>query len=297
MQTESPTARTTVSLVTYRHRPETLLSLFETLQHDRAILTWVLVDNSAADDPVDSAQLRLAVERHEGIYVASPGNIGFGAAHNLALRELAHTASEFHLILNPDIAFTPDVLPTLAQTLDRQHDTGLVMPRIFYPDGATQHLCKLLPTPLDFLLRRFTPRPLQRLLRERMERYELRVMDPTQPAEIPFLSGCFMFTRRAVLEAVQGFDERYFLYMEDVDLCRRMATRSKLLYWPFVAVVHVHERGSHKHLKLTLIHLRSAIVYFNRWGWFVDDARTRVNRAALAQWPRCEYSDTQTLST
>jgi hypothetical protein len=169
------------------------------------------------------------------------------------------------------------------RVMDARRTVGLIMPKVIYPDGATQHLCKLLPTPLDVVLRRFAPGALQRLTRERMERYELRAMDTDQPAEVPFLSGCFMFTRRSVLNLLGGFDERYFLYMEDIDLCRRFSAVSRLLYWPSVSVTHEHQRGSHKSMKLMFRHVRAAIVYFNKWGWLFDPIRKQTNRDAIAR--------------
>ena len=95
-----------------------------------------------------------------------------------------------------------------------------------------------------------------------------------------------MFARRSVLDAVGGFDERFFLYMEDVDLCRRMLAVSRLLYWPDVTVEHVHQMGSYRNRKLLLLHVRSAIQYFNKWGWIWDRSRTQINRATLASIPR-----------
>jgi hypothetical protein len=275
--------RTTASLVCYKTSLTELEPLLRSLREDPSIAAWLVVDNAAAEDPAQAERLRELTHHYGGMCVAPVRNIGFGAGHNMALEALRNVPSDFHLMLNPDIVFGRDVLPALTAVMDAQPRVGLIMPRVYYPDGTTQYLCKLLPTPLDFLLRRFAPGPLQRLTRKRMDRYELRAMDCAQPARIPFLSGCFMFTRRSVLESVGGFDDRYFLYLEDVDLCRRLSAIAELLYWPAVSIAHTHERGSHKHLKLMLTHIRSAVLYFNKWGWVFDAARKRINRAALSQ--------------
>jgi len=186
------------------------------------------------------------------------------------------------LILNPDIAFDANALGSLVAVMDSRPDVGLVMPKILYPDGSNQYLCKLLPAPIDLLLRRFLPGRWKHLAEKRTASYELRNLDYDAPAYVPTLSGCFMFVRRSVLNAVGGFDERFFLYMEDVDLCRRMLDVSRLLYWPGVAVEHVHQMGSYRNRKLLLLHIRSAIRYFNKWGWLRDSARTQINRATSA---------------
>lgn len=265
----------TVSIVLHRTEIEDIAQLLRCLQQDKHVLRWVVVDNGSSDE------IREAVQTMGGIYVRPGTNLGFGIGHNLALAQLAGVDAPYHLILNPDIAFDADALGRLADVMDSHPDVGLVMPKVLYPDGSNQYLCKLLPAPIDLVLRRFLPGPLKRLARKRIASYELRTLDYDAPAYVPSLSGCFMFARRSVLDAVGGFDERFFLYMEDVDLCRRMLAVSRLLYWPGVTVEHVHQMGSYRNRKLLFLHIRSAIKYFNKWGWFTDATRTQINRATL----------------
>lgn len=275
--------RISVSLVCYKDSIDELVALFASLHENELVFVWVVVDNAATEYPLRGEELRMRVEQFGGRYIAAPGNIGFGAAHNLALRSMEDVFSEYHLIVNPDILFDRTVLTELVRVLDARPQVGWVMPKVLYPDGSQQYLCKLLPTPLDFVVRRFLPGRLQTPLKGYMNRYELRGLENSESTSIPFLSGCFVMTRRAVLQGVGGFDERYFLYMEDVDLCRRMAAHCQLLYWPHVAVRHGFHRGSHRSLKLTLTHLHSSFLYFNQWGWIFDRERRRANRAALTQ--------------
>jgi len=266
----------TVSIVCYGDKIEDIAPLLKCLQQDKHILRWVMVDNGSSDE------IRDAVQTMGGQYVRAGRNLGFGRGHNLALKQLAGVNAPYHLIVNPDIVFDVDALGRLADVMDSHPDVGLVMPKVLYPDGSNQYLCKLLPAPIDLVLRRFLPGSWKHLARKRIASYELRSRDYDAPAYVPSLSGCFMFARRSALEAVGGFDERFFLYMEDVDLCRRMLAVSTLLYWPRVTVEHVHRMGSYRNRKLLLLHIRSAIQYFNKWGWIWDDTRTKINRAALA---------------
>jgi hypothetical protein len=266
----------TASVVIYANVLWDIHQLLKSLQDTRDIVRWVVVDNGSSDE------IRDAVQKMGGIYVRSGKNLGFGGGHNLALKQLDGVDAPYHLILNPDIVFDVDALDRLADVMDSRPDVGLVMPRVLYPDGSNQYLCKLLPAPIDLVLRRFLPGPWKRLARKRIALYELRSLDYDAPAYVPSLSGCFMFARRSVLEVVGGFDERFFLYMEDVDLCRRMLAVSSLLYWPGVTVEHVHQMGSYRSRKLLFLHMRSAIQYFNKWGWIRDSARKRINRATLA---------------
>ena len=234
--------------------------------------------------------LREMVESHGGRYLAVPENPGFGAGHNLALRALAADSTDFHVMLNPDILMEDHVFSRLAKVMEERPAVGLIMPRVVYPDGSTQFLCRLSPAPLDFALRRFAPPWAKKLFQRRLHRYELRGLEDIACDTVPFLSGCFMFVRRSALEAVGGFDDRYFLYMEDVDLCRRLARNCKLLYWPHVTVIHGCYRGAHREKRLLFAFLRSAVRYFNRWGWIFDAERRAVNRSALACLPTAQQS-------
>ena len=101
--------------------------------------------------------LRL-LERISGrIRYIHSANIGYGGAHNIAMREAVEPGADYHVIVNPDIWFGEGVIEILAAYMDRHPDAGLVAPKTVYPDGETQYLCKLLPTPFDLILRRFLP--------------------------------------------------------------------------------------------------------------------------------------------
>jgi GT2 family glycosyltransferase len=266
----------TASIVIYHNSLSRIQGLLGLLQQETCIEHWVVVDNGGSDEIRDAAQ------GMGGNYVRPGKNLGFGGGHNLALKQLAGVDAPYHLILNPDIVFDVDALGRLADVMDSHPDVGLVMPKVLYPDGSHQYLCKLLPAPIDLVFRRFLPGPWKGLGRKRTTLYELRFLDSDTPAYVPSLSGCFMFARRSVLEAVGGFDERFFLYMEDVDLCRRMLGISRLLYWPDVTVEHVHQMGSYRSRKLLFLHMRSAVQYFNKWGWIRDSTRKQINRDTLA---------------
>jgi GT2 family glycosyltransferase len=79
------------------------------------------------------------------------------------------------------------------------------------------------------------------------------------------------------------FDERYFLYVEDVDLSRRVQRHYRAMYCPDATVCHAYGRAAHRTVKAFFYFLRSAVRYFNKWGWFWDGERTQINRRALAE--------------
>lgn len=261
----------TASLVLYHGSPD---------EYGRAMRCFLegsdgilhVIDNSATP-------LRHELFAHPRVRYQFMGrNLGFGAAHNVAIRQLAGQ-SDVHLLLNPDVEFAPDVLPTLLKRMAQLPDVGALMPKVLYPDGELQRLCKLLPSPVDLIFRRFNP---VRRWREQFDHvYELRDLKQYELADIPSLSGCFLLLRTDLLVRVGGFDERFFMYMEDVDLVRRIGDHARTVYEPAVSITHAYGKGSYRNRKLLGYHLKSAIRYFNKWGWVVDSVRSARNRRTL----------------
>ncbi len=227
-------------------------------------------------------KLQRVVEDMNASYVSTGRNLGFGAGHNLALRE-SLAKSRYHLVLNPDVYFGPEVLPTLYAFMEANPEIGLVMPRVLYPDNQEQHLCKRLPSPLDLIVRRFGGAWAQNLFQKRIRHYMLCDLDLRVPRVVPSLSGCFMFLRTDVLRRVGLFDERFFMYMEDVDLCRRVGTVAQTVFFPEVSIHHGYQRGSYRDSHLLGHHAASAFRYFRKWGWFSDDEREQRNQEAYSE--------------
>lgn len=265
--------RISCSVVSFHNPPKQVAQTLHNVAATPGNIALCLLDNSRTD-----ALAAIACEAGAR-YVHLPSNPGFGAAHNIAIREAIANGYDYHLVLNPDIAFGPEVIPALAAYMQAHPDVGLLMPDIRYPDGRRQHLCKLLPNPVDLLLRRFMPS----LYRAsgRLATYELHRSGYNRVMDVPSLSGCFMFLRTSVLRQVDGFDEGFFLYMEDFDLSRRIGRVARTVFYPAVSVTHEYQQGSYKKASLLRHHLRSAFRYFNKWGWLFDAERRAVNRRTL----------------
>lgn len=266
----------TASVVVYRTDETQLQKCFDSVFASKLRVRFIVVDNSPTD------RLRSEATAAGAEYRWTGENLGFGAAHNRAIRE-CRGVSRYHLILNPDVYFGPDVLESLALYMEASPQIGLAMPRILYPDGSPQNLCKLLPTPADLLLRRLLVGPLAKLLHRRTQKYEFRNVDPMRTMGVPALSGCFMFLRTEVFDKVGLFDERYFMYLEDVDFCRRIHRAFDVVYYPQVSIFHEYAKGSYTNWKLLQYHVTSACAYFSKWGWFVDKERDSINARALRQ--------------
>lgn len=211
------------------------------------------------------------------IYIKSEKNIGFGAGHNIAIN-LIKNISNYHLILNPDISFGTGVIESLIDNFSKNPNYGIIMPKIVYPDKSLQTCAKLLPTPFNLILRRLIPK--SRLLHN----YELKSYKYDRVIEAPFLSGCFMLCRTLTLTKINGFDEKLFLYMEDVDICRRSNLHGFMtIVNPFEFVIHDHEYKPLMISNTLKLFLKSTFYYYNKWGWLFDKNRRILNRKTLSQ--------------
>jgi GT2 family glycosyltransferase len=202
-------------------------------------------------------------------------NLGYGHAHNLALRA-ANGRCKYSIVMNTDIQYRPDVVCRLKDFLDRNPQAGLAAPKIRYPDGSLQYVCRLLPTPANMFLRRFLPGTSWALHAD--WQYELRWWDHNCVANIPYFQGSFMMLRTDLCNSIGGFDERFFLYGEDIDLTRRMHKIAHTLYVPDVHITHEYRRYSNRSLRGTWYGIQNNCRYFNKWGWFFDAERRNVNR-------------------
>jgi GT2 family glycosyltransferase len=135
-----------VSIVTYRTDPKVLADALNSLTGDKLTKSIYIVDNSPSDN------LGSLAARHHAAYIHTGENIGFGRAHNIALRQI-QANSKYHLILNPDVSFGPSVLDDIFELMEMNPGIGWVMPQVLYPNGVSQDLCKRLPAPWDLAIR------------------------------------------------------------------------------------------------------------------------------------------------
>lgn len=256
-----------VSIVIYKHLWSELAPLIHTLKEVELVNKIYIIDNS----PTPSNEFS-----ESGIcYFFTGKNIGYGAAHNIAFRKSILNKVPYHLVVNPDISFDASIVETITLFMEKHPTVGHLMPKVVYPNGELQYLCKLLPTPSDLFVRRFLPESFNK---KRMDVFEMRNSGYSKVMEVPYLSGCFMFLRTVALEKVGLFDERFFLYPEDIDLTRRIGQYYKTVFFPDVTVIHQHAKSSYTNVKMMLIHSWNLAKYFNKWGWIFDKERRKINR-------------------
>jgi GT2 family glycosyltransferase len=221
-------ARAAVVVVTHDSRGDVGRCL-DSVRHQPVPLEVVVVDNASTDGTPDLVRQRSP----EAQVVALSENVGFGRACNLGAR--ASTAPAL-LFLNPDASLCPGALPALLRILDDRPDVTVVGPRTRHPDGAIQ-----VSTGPDLgLWREWRQRRRVLGVRARrsaaLRREEARAGRESAP---DWVSGSCLLVRRRAFEAVGGFDEGYFLYEEDADLCRRLRQDGgRVLFTPAADVVH-----------------------------------------------------------
>jgi GT2 family glycosyltransferase len=261
----------TISVVIYNNDPQMLARLFQCITAVKLNVRTLVIDN-ARDD-----RIRALCDGRIIKYIRNDRNVGYGAGHNVAIKTALDSTS-YHLVLNPDIYFEPGALESLYAFMQANRDIGLVMPKILYPDGSLQYLCRLLPSPFDLFVRRFK---IPFLSTKRDAVHALQSTGYNRIMDVPYLSGCFMFLRADALRKAGVFDERFFMYMEDVDLARRIGREYRNTFYPNVQVYHGFKKESYASIRQMYNHSVSAFRYFNKWGWFFDRQRRAINERAL----------------
>ena len=248
------TIEISVAIVLFKDDPAIVKSVIECLLKIPLSKKLYLIDNS----PTNLLEKHVQNPSIDYRYIGR--NMGFGKAHNTIIEEISNY-SNYHLILNSDVVFDPESISTLIDELKKDTNLALIAPRVNYPTGGLQATCRKNPTFLELFYRRF------RIKKEFTQLQEYRDRDFTKALYPDFVHGCFMLFKTNDFVNVGGFDKRYFLYMEDADICRKIKYSGKeIVYHPSVQITHLHGRGSAKKIKLLFHHLASAIQYFEKWN-------------------------------
>lgn len=248
------------SIVTFHTSEEMLRKVICSFYDNSSLkMKLVIVDNSSLP------RINAVAKQLNCDYIDAGSNLGFGAAHNLAINKYASSASAF-AVVNPDVILNQNCIDTLYKRLMSDHSLALVAPKILNPDGSIQYVHRGKPSFLTLLGKRFFIGPLKRMIEARIQRYELRHQSYEDEFSPFCISGCFMLFNAKKLLEIRGFDDRFFMYMEDIDISRRVAALGRLLVIPSVSLTHEWGRGGYKNFKLLSIHIRSALKYFWKWG-------------------------------
>jgi GT2 family glycosyltransferase len=231
-----------------------------------------LVDNSAdraiAAKVVDLGRTRFADSGVQVSYVHGHQNIGYGAAHNLALHG---SGADYHLVLNPDVELAADALLNAVRWMNAHPDVGAIAPQVKRRDGTRDYLVKRKPAVLDLALRGFMPRVGRLLFRSRLDRYEMRDVIDADPerdiVDVAAMSGACMLLRRKAVDQTGGFDPRFFLYFEDYDWTVRLNKVTRTAYVPSFEVVHHGGGASRKGMRHVGHFMKGGWRYYRKHGW------------------------------
>lgn len=208
---------------------ELLLSCLNSLYADRLdgkYEVWV-VDNASSDGSPEAVRKQFPTVK----LILTSQNVGFGAANNLAIHQ---SKGEFIWFLNSDTQIKPGAISPLIEFMEENPLAGGVGSKLLNPDGSLQTSCYPFPTISRELWRLFH---LDAIWKYGV--YDQSQWDPNKPREVDIIQGASLFLRREALDKVGIFDEDYFMYTEEVDLCYRLKNAGWHLYWvPQSEVIH-----------------------------------------------------------
>lgn len=237
------------AIVVYKHSKFFIAKLIESLVNNGVNKVYIL-DNS------NKKTASIKKEYYE--YYSLGKNIGFGRGHNLLQKKASE--HKIHFVVNPDIILeNNNVLKSLSEILINNKNSVIVAPKILYFNGDLQESIRKYPSLFSLFLRKFYYDLYLKL------NYNYNMSSINKTTSVDAVSGAFFGITHNNFQRINGFDERYFMYMEDLDFCREAVKYGRVLYVPHISVLHGYEKGSSKSLKLFIIHINSVIKYFIKW--------------------------------
>lgn len=228
----------------------------------------IVVENCSGDD------LSGLQKKYNFDLIVSEKNLGMGEGNNLGIKK---AKAGYILVLNPDTVINASALTILFKRLKSEEEIGLIGPRLNYPDGSLQYSCSRFPSFFMPILRRTF---LGEYFKVKRDKFMMTDFNHDKSIEVDWLMGsCLMFKKSWIKDdgSVYSplFDKRYFMYFEDIDLCREIKKNGKIIiYEPKAIIIHDHARESAKNPwyialfkdKIAWIHISSWLKYFLKWG-------------------------------
>ncbi len=263
-----------IVIVNYKTKDDVdicLSSVFRELKNSDLRVVVHVVDNSANVDNIK----RVIENKYPKVrYVDNGGNLGFGAAQNIGLKK---ERARYYLVLNPDVEFIEgqNILKRMIDFMEGNNQVGIAGPKNLNIDGSVQLSCSRNFGFFDQIFRRLGLDMKNDYFKKKVDRYLMKDFDHNKTVNVDWVIGSFMFIRASALENIGYFDDRFFMYFEDCDLCRRSWEAGlEVRYVHNILVKHKHKRDSAEEHALfsiltnnvTRIHLMSWIKYTLKWG-------------------------------
>jgi GT2 family glycosyltransferase len=254
-----------ISVVMYGGAQEAFSCIESLMRHSPKGTLLYLIVNASPDGAMQTLQCgELGSLPENVICLPQKTNKGFGAGHNAALPLLE---SRYHVVANPDVTINSDVLNAMGQWMDAHPDVAMTTPRFLNEDGTVQGVPRRRPALLPILARQLG----LSFLKKYDEHYTMRDMDMTKEQDVTFCSGAFFMIRTDVYKKIGGFDEKYFMYVEDADITQKVLREgaARAVYLPFAAVTHRWDRAARRRLEPFLWQIRSMVRFFGKWGFML----------------------------
>ena len=245
----------TASIVVYKENLKVLENAIDSFLGSPLSKKLYIIDNSPSNE------FKNKIQNDSVEYIYSNKNVGFGKGHNSILHKLT-SENKYHLILNPDVRFHPEILEKLVLKMESNESFSMIAPRVLNSNNELLHTARRYPSLFELIFRFLG------IFKKFTIRGEYKNQNYKQSFSPDFVQGSFMLFKTEDLLRLEGFDERYFMYMEDVDICRKIDLSGKRkLYFPATEIIHTHRKGSSKEFRLFFIHISSIIKYFIKWGF------------------------------
>lgn len=222
---------------------------------DKLVKEVILINNNPKKDIYCMKEMGLKIKKIKILKVIqNKKNIGFGSACNQGLKA---AKGDFFLIMNPDVNISYNALKGLLNALKRNNYANIISCKLLNEDCSLQHSCRRFPT-LRALLARRIPCPFARIFKKNLDSFNMKDYNHKTPRKVDWVSGALM-----LMGDKYFFDEHYFMYFEDTDLCRRIGG---VYYYPAVSAIHKAERQSARSPRLFFSHISSMIYYFYKFS-------------------------------
>lgn len=246
-----------VSIIIVTYNSENyIVSCIQSVLEQKSKISYevIVVDNASTDKT-----LELISDIPNVQVIMNVENLGYSRANNTGIRQ---AKGEYLLLLNPDIMLSHQVLDDLIDSLKQDPHRGIVAPQLKYPNGLIQESARRLP---NLLVQTIARAPIiNKLFQTKLEKYVMAEWDHQSSRNVDWVIGACMLARRDTILQVGLFDEDYFLYCEDVDLCYRLSKKGyKIYYNASISMTHDYQKSSRRKLnKLTIVHLVSICKFY-----------------------------------
>lgn len=253
-------------VLNYREPKETIRCVSALLRQSiRDRLEIVVIDNHSCDESIGVLRNRLSVYPEVRI-LESARNRGYGQGNDFGIQK---ATGRYMLVINPDNEVEPEGLKRMVEAMESDPGIGILGPRLRHEDGTIRTSARRFPTLAEVFIKRTI---LRKLFPNKVERYLNQRTDPNVIRDVDWVAGACVLMRRDLYVDLGGFDLRFFLFFEDIDLCRRVrAAGKRVIYFPHAEATDRKQRLSEGGFFALLtkrtvrIHLASALKYFWKW--------------------------------